>query len=39
MVGRVWPRQGHLGRPLDSVVRCHSPSSNACGTIGIASRC
>jgi hypothetical protein len=24
MVGRVWPRHGHCGRPLNSVVRWHS---------------
>jgi hypothetical protein len=23
MVGRVWPRHSHRGRPLNSVVRCH----------------
>ena len=23
MVGRVWPRHGQHGRPLNSVVRCH----------------
>ena len=23
MVGRVWPRHGHRGRPLNSVVRTH----------------
>jgi len=26
MVGRVWPRQGHRGRPLNSVVRRHRPT-------------
>ena len=30
MVGRVWPRQGHRGRPLNSVVRRHmAAASNA----------
>jgi hypothetical protein len=23
MVGRVWPRHGHRGRPLNEIVRCH----------------
>jgi len=22
-VGRVWPRRGHRGRPLNKIVRCH----------------
>ena len=28
-MGRVWPRHGHRGRPLNSVVRCHLRSSFA----------
>ncbi len=24
-MGRVWPRHGHRGRPLNSIVRCHCP--------------
>ena len=31
MVGRVWPRHGHRGRPLNSVVRPH-PSAIAMST-------
>ena len=27
MVGRVWPRHGHCGRPLNSVVRRHAASA------------
>jgi hypothetical protein len=27
IVGRVWPRHGHRGRPFNSVVRRHKPGS------------
>jgi hypothetical protein len=33
MVGRVWPRHGHRGRPLNSVVRHHMTASRGAAWI------
>ena len=33
-MGRVWPRHGHRGRPLNSVVSCHSNMVETCGICG-----
>jgi hypothetical protein len=35
MVGRVWPRHGHRGRPLNSVVRTHCDMGRAGLVLGI----
>ena len=37
MVGRVWPRQGHCGRPLNSVVSRHMNSALEFHDSGVSS--
>ena len=32
-MGRVWPRHGHRGRPLNSAVSCHSMNSGPKGNL------